>query len=90
VTAAQPGPCTGQIPRATERVHRPTRLSIISDQRTHTAKSSPRAITRQIRIALRQDKPLTPDTDQIAEVVIAKIIRLEDPPLYRPETQSCC
>jgi hypothetical protein len=54
--------------------------SIVSDQRTHTAKPSPEAIARQVRIALRQqDKPVPPDTDRITEIVITEIIRLEDP-----------
>lgn len=55
--------------------------SIVSDQRTHTAKPSPEAIARQVRIALRQqDTPVPPGTDQITEVVITEIIRLQDPP----------
>jgi hypothetical protein len=53
--------------------------SIVSDQHTQTAKPSPEAIARQVRIALRQqDGPLPPDTDRITEVVITEIIRLED------------
>jgi hypothetical protein len=55
--------------------------SILTDQRTHTAKSSSDSIARQVRIALRQqDRPLPPDTDQIAEVVLTEIIRLDHPP----------
>jgi hypothetical protein len=53
--------------------------SIISDQRTHTAKPSHEAIARQVRITMRQrDKPMPPDTDRITEVVITEIIRIED------------
>ena len=55
--------------------------SIVSDQRTQTTKPSHEAIARQVRIILRQqDRPLPPDNDRISEVVIAEIIRLEDPP----------
>jgi hypothetical protein len=55
--------------------------SVISDHRTHTTQPSPEAISRQIRIRMRQhDSPMPPGTDHITDVVITEITHLQDPP----------
>jgi hypothetical protein len=55
--------------------------SIISDQRTHTTPLSAEAVSRQIRIHMRQhDIPAPPGTDRITDVVITEITHLQDPP----------
>ena len=54
--------------------------SILSDKRAHTTQPSPEAITRQIRIEMREwDIPITAGTDHITEVVITEITRLHGP-----------
>ncbi len=51
--------------------------SILAGRRDHVAEPSHDAITREVRITLReQDAPLPPGSDRITEVVVTEVIRL--------------
>ncbi len=51
--------------------------SILAGRRDHAAEPSHDAITREVRITLReQDAPLPPGSDRITEVVVTEVIRL--------------
>jgi hypothetical protein len=51
--------------------------AILSDRQKHTDQPSPDAITREVRISLREhDAPVPTEADRITDVVVTEIIRL--------------
>jgi hypothetical protein len=55
--------------------------TIYNDQRKHTPDPPSDAITRQVRITLReQDTPMPAGTDHITDVIVTEITRQASPP----------